>query len=92
MGQPNSIFGQMIAAKVPYDHHESDLYVKDCPAARQIITAAQKAGAPLTATFFTNQRPPHVGERWIDLPFMYSPFWDSIQAELSIGNYERITI
>lgn len=52
---------------VPLDHHESDLYVRDTPAARLVI---KQFG--LKATAFTSQID---GQRWLDVPFAYEPFW-----------------
>mgnify|MGYP004256857299 CR=1 FL=1 len=50
------------------DHHESDLYVEDTAKAREII---ERYG--LKATPFRNQVDQAM---WLDLPFMYQPFWD----------------
>lgn len=52
---------------VPLDHHESDLYVRDTPAARLAI---KQFGVKATA--FTSQID---GQRWFDVPFAYEPFW-----------------
>ena len=35
------------------------------------------------ATCFTNQAPPHAGERWIDVPFAYDPFWERVRRAAS---------
>lgn len=68
---PTTIYADMIAAGILVDNHESDLYVPDTKEAREILA---KHGNT-SATVFLNEAPPHVGERWIDIPFMFEPFW-----------------
>lgn len=53
--------------------HESDLYFPATPAALAIL--AQFPLEKNNATFFTNQAPPNVGQRWADVPFAHQPFW-----------------
>jgi hypothetical protein len=64
----HSLYKELVAAGVPIDHHESDLYVLDTRVARGILAAHGKKG-----TAFTSQVD---GRRWIDVPFAYEPFWE----------------
>lgn len=64
----HSLYKELVAAGVPIDHHESDLYVLDTRVARGILAAHGKKGTP-----FTSQVD---GRRWIDVPFAYEPFWE----------------
>ena len=67
-----SIYDQAVAAKLEMDHHESDLYLKDTRKAWEIIRAWEKdKGYSCGATRFQSDGP------WIDVPFMYEPFWKS---------------
>lgn len=65
-----SIYETIKALGVPMDSHESDLYCKATPEA---IEATKDC---TTRQFFTHQV---TGERWIDLPFAYQPWWDKRQ-------------
>jgi hypothetical protein len=62
-----SVYARLKAAGAKMDHHESDLYVKATPA-----TIAMTAGYP-SRSFFTDSIDK---ERWIELPFAYTPFWE----------------
>ena len=62
-----TIYEAMKAAGVPIDSHESDLYVRATPEAERIISEYGKVGE-----YFTDSID-HV--RWIELPFMFDPFW-----------------
>lgn len=64
----HSVYKELVAAGVPIDHHESDLYVLDTRVARGILAAHGKKGTP-----FTSQVD---GKRWLDVPFAYEPFWE----------------
>jgi len=53
--------------------HESDLYF---PATEQARAILEKHPAQFAIhETFINQRPPNVGERWIDVPFAFEPWW-----------------
>jgi hypothetical protein len=61
------------AAEIPYGCHCSDLYVPDTEAVRALLRAF-----PLyekNARRFTNRKEPHKGERWIEIPFAFIPWW-----------------
>lgn len=70
-----SLCSELAAAGIPVDHHESDLYVKDGPAAREILSRH----APDGATRFTSQVD---GQVWVEVPFAYEPFWDARDGTL----------
>jgi hypothetical protein len=63
-----SLYKDLVRARIPTDHHESDLYVLDTPEARKTIN---KYGYKFTT--FTSDID---GKRWIDVPFAYEPFWE----------------
>ena len=63
-----SLYKDLVRAKIPTDHHESDLYVLDTPEARETI---KKYGYKFKT--FTSCSD---GKRWIDVPFAYEPFWE----------------
>lgn len=50
------------------DHHESDLYIRDTPTTRALV---RQFG--LNSSTFTSKVD---GQRWLDVPFAYEPFWD----------------
>lgn len=67
--QPNNVYDALTQAKCKTDSHESDLYVEDTQIARDII-----------ARFKLNFRPFRSnadGKMWLEVPFMYQPFWDA---------------
>lgn len=70
-----TLFQSIREAGIPYSSHESDLYIPATPEARAIL-----ARFPLNqanATSFTNQAEPHRGQRWLDIPFAFDPFWQA---------------
>jgi hypothetical protein len=73
-----TLYESLKAAGIETDCHESDLYFPVTDESREILARypLQKSNA----TTFTNQAPPHVGERWYDVPFSYDPFWTARQA------------
>lgn len=64
----SSLYRDLQAAGIPTDHHESDLYVLDTPAARALIAKHGKRGSGFTSQI------DH--KRWLDVPFAYEPFWE----------------
>lgn len=72
-------FAAIVASGIEYANHESDLYVPDSPQVREILkhypTNERNASA------FINQAPPHVGERWLDIPFAFLPWWEARQTK-----------
>lgn len=67
-----SLFSAIVAAGIPYDSHESDLYIPDTPAASAVL-----ALWPLEAS---NARPFSSeidGKPWLDIPFAFLPYWEA---------------
>lgn len=62
-----SLYQDLRDAKIPTDHHESDLYVLDTPVARALIAKHGKKGSGFTSQIDR--------KRWLDVPFAYDPFW-----------------
>lgn len=62
-----SLHQQLLAAGVPLDSHESDLYAQVTPESRRIV---EESGH--SSTMFKSEID---GKMWYDLPFAYDPFW-----------------
>lgn len=70
-----SLYDECVEAGFDLDNHESDLYIKDCQAARTLLNQrGQKFERFLSAVD---------GSMWLDVPFVYQPFWD---AKTKVGN------
>ena len=69
-----SIYTEITQAGIEIDHHESDLYVTDCPEARAILANHGKKPDGWNVQQFTSQID---GKQWLDIPFQYLPFWES---------------
>ena len=65
----HSIFKAIVAANVPRDHHESDLYVKATLEARAILAQYEHS--------FTSFRNQIDGSLWFDIPFAFDPWWEA---------------
>lgn len=63
----DTLYDKLVAAGVPLDHHESDLYAKVTDASRALIAAHTKG--PLVFRSAVD------GELWFDIPFAYMPWW-----------------
>ena len=72
-----SLYEEIRDAGIPLSNHASDLYFRATPEA--LVILARHPLQKSNATFFTNEAPPHKGERWVDVPFAYDPFWSSRQ-------------
>lgn len=70
-----SLYQALQSAGIPTDSHESDLYFQDTAESRAILSQYPDKAA--SATRFTNQAPPHVGEQWVEVPFAFDPFWEA---------------
>ena len=68
----NDLYAECLAAGLETDKHESDLYIKDCPKARELL---EKYGKPVAT--FTSQIDQQI---WLEVPFMYTPFWEEKEA------------
>lgn len=64
-----TLYEEVIARGIPHAHHESDLYIPDTPENRELVN---RSGS--TFTSFDNQVE---GGRWLDIPFAYTPWWES---------------
>lgn len=73
-----SVYDLCIEFGFEIDHHESDLYIKDCQAARTLLN---QRGQQYTC--FTSQIDGHV---WLDVPFAYMPFWTNAAAMRNLDN------
>jgi hypothetical protein len=65
----------MVQAGIEIDHHASDLYVPDCPTARAILANHARHDVKQFTDLTSNPD----GETWLDIPFMYEPFWEGKQ-------------
>lgn len=65
-----TLYDELLAADLPIDNHESDLYVLDCPKAREILKRHPTQQSNATS-FVSNVD----GKRWIDVPFAFDPWW-----------------
>jgi hypothetical protein len=63
-----TLYALCIEAGFEIDHHESDLYIKDCQAARTLLNQHGKKIEP-----FRSEKD---GAMWLDVPFAYQPYWD----------------
>jgi hypothetical protein len=73
--EPESVYNAMIAAGVPTDSHESDLYVPVTPTSMAILN---RLARPVNVTTFTSRID---GALWYDIPFAYTPWWDARWAK-----------
>jgi len=64
-----TIYEQAKAAGLEMDHHETDLYLKDCEQARKLIADFE---FKQNVTRFKSQID---GSLWYDIPFSYDPAW-----------------
>jgi hypothetical protein len=67
-GKMRSVYRDLLKAGCEIDSHESDLYVRDTPAARTILQFHGKSWQA-----FRSQVD---GLIWLDVPFAYEPFWE----------------
>ena len=65
------LYADAVARRLELDHHESDLYIRDTPAARDLL-AEHGVKVDRYSTFKSDTD----GHRWIDVPFEYKPFWE----------------
>ena len=74
MATPTSVYAELVAAGIPTESHESDLYVPDTVAARAIL--ARFPDQQRIATRFVC-----IIEQtaWIAIPFAYLPWWEARQ-------------
>jgi hypothetical protein len=73
MQKTNDLYEDCVAAGLETDNHESDLYIKESPKARELLKIW---GYDSPKRFIS----PIDGALWLDIPFMYSPWWKKRQA------------
>lgn len=64
-----SLYGDLLAAHVLMDHHESDLYFADCAAGRELLWRYPRQLAQAKRFYDSDGNP------WWDVPFAYLPWW-----------------
>jgi len=62
------VYNALKEAGCQLDHHESDLYVEDTEKAREIIARYDLKAKPFRSNIDQAM--------WLELPFMFQPFWD----------------
>jgi hypothetical protein len=74
-----SVYSDLKAAGIKTGNHESDLYAPDTPEVRAILERfpLNKANA---RPFTVQEGHPDAGQRWLDIPFAFDPFWEKKQA------------
>jgi len=82
-----SLYQEIKAAGISYDHHESDLYILDTPAAREILTSHPMDSTRRSYFIGTD------GKRWIDVPFAYEPWWEArgVKSRNRAGGLSKYT-
>lgn len=68
-GDQPDLYDDLVKIGAEIENHESDLYVKDSAAVREVLARHKKQGKLHEGTFLSK------GERWLEVPFAYSPFW-----------------
>ena len=66
-----SLYTDIVAAGVPHENHESDLYIPYNDITKPLLDAYYKQGGARASGFVHNGN----GEAWLDVPFAYDPFW-----------------
>jgi len=65
-----TLYSELVAARVPVDHHESDLYFKATPDALDILE--RYPDERRASRYFVED----MGDGWwIEVPFSFDPFW-----------------
>ena len=71
-----SLYTEMKQAGIQTDHHESDLYVIDCPEARAILeNHGLKVDGWNVQPFMSPSKHTIGATAWLDIPFAYVPFY-----------------
>jgi hypothetical protein len=74
-GMTMSLYEELKAAGIETDNHESDLYFPRTKDSEAILKRHPEQNGVVQT--FTNQKPPHLGEIWFDVPFAFQPWWDA---------------
>jgi len=75
-----SLYDRLQALDVPMDHRDAELFVLDTPAVQKAIASFLEDGGTLVRVPGFES----VGQRWLHLPFQYSPYWEA-RADLGTG-------
>jgi hypothetical protein len=78
----DSLWDEIEARGIPYDHHESDLYIPVTAETRELVSRYDKNR---TATVFKSQTD---GKMWFDIPFAYLPWWEKRTGRRNPGSGE----
>jgi len=68
-----TIYLSALKRNIPHDHHESDLYLKDCQDTQELIALY---GREKDAKSFRSALD---NTTWVEIPFAFDPFWNKIQ-------------
>jgi hypothetical protein len=71
----DDLYAALVAAGIPTDSHESDLYCLSTPESRALVELSGKS-----FNRFTSQVD---GKAWLDVPFTFTPFWDKVRARIA---------
>jgi hypothetical protein len=74
-----SIYTELLAAGVPLDNHESDLYALVTPESAKILCKHNQR--------LRSFESPMDKAMWFDIPFAYDPFWEGMPVDALA--YER---
>lgn len=69
-----SLYDEIVAAGIPHDHHQSDLYVPATKEAAALIKARRSHGEVHHVQGFIDNV---TGKPWLDVMFAYDPFWEA---------------
>lgn len=69
-----SLYDRVVELGCEIDHHGADLYVRRTPEAYQLIRDFEAEGGITNKTYFHSTID---ASTWIDLPFLYDPYWES---------------
>jgi len=81
-----SIFEEVCQAGIPFDNHESDLYIPVNETTKEIISRHPEVKPVST---FTNQQN---GNQWYDVAFKFLPFWDKKSKNRKINLYAEVLV
>lgn len=69
-----TLYERLVEAGCETDSYQSDLYVRETETAEQIIRDFEAEGGISNKNKFRSERD---GQKWIELPFAFKPFWDA---------------
>lgn len=72
-----ALYHDLLAAGIPIDHWQSDLFFPLTPASRTLLAAHPEVRAEF---FVVQPGHPDAGQTWAEAPFAYAPFWEKVEA------------